>query len=100
MGFELYPVTQSEPLPGTTRTTAPPYGAAHDNPEEPAKGEGDESSVSVSHCQLIGICAVRTHLSGLDNAGKTTILKKLNGEDITGVSPTLGFNIKTFVHGQ
>ncbi|KZT13174.1 ARF/SAR superfamily [Laetiporus sulphureus 93-53] len=35
---------------------------------------------------------------GLDNAGKTTILKKLNGEDISGISPTLGFNIKTFVH--
>ncbi|KAL7281996.1 hypothetical protein ACG7TL_003463 [Trametes sanguinea] len=37
---------------------------------------------------------------GLDNAGKTTILKKLNGEDIMGISPTLGFNIKTFVHGK
>ncbi|EPQ59729.1 GTP-binding protein [Gloeophyllum trabeum ATCC 11539] len=36
---------------------------------------------------------------GLDNAGKTTILKKLNGEDIMSVSPTLGFNIKTFIHG-
>ncbi|KAF9076706.1 ADP-ribosylation factor family-domain-containing protein [Rhodocollybia butyracea] len=35
---------------------------------------------------------------GLDNAGKTTILKKLNGEDIMSVSPTLGFNIKTFMH--
>ncbi|KAF9782337.1 GTP-binding protein [Thelephora terrestris] len=35
---------------------------------------------------------------GLDNAGKTTILKRLNGEDIMAVSPTLGFNIKTFVH--
>ncbi|KIY45167.1 GTP-binding protein [Fistulina hepatica ATCC 64428] len=35
---------------------------------------------------------------GLDNAGKTTILRKLNGEDIMSVSPTLGFNIKTFVH--
>ncbi|PAV20575.1 GTP-binding protein [Pyrrhoderma noxium] len=35
---------------------------------------------------------------GLDNAGKTTILKKLNGEDVMSVSPTLGFNIKTFVH--
>jgi len=32
---------------------------------------------------------------GLDNAGKTTIVKCLNGEDITTVSPTLGFNIKT-----
>ena len=38
--------------------------------------------------------------SGLDNAGKTTILKKLNKEDISGISPTLGFNIKTFVHGK
>ncbi|KAF9480823.1 GTP-binding protein [Pholiota conissans] len=37
---------------------------------------------------------------GLDNAGKTTILKKLNGEDISGISPTLGFNIKTFAHGK
>ncbi|KAE9399099.1 ARF/SAR superfamily [Gymnopus androsaceus JB14] len=37
---------------------------------------------------------------GLDNAGKTTILKKLNGEDIMSVSPTLGFNIKTFMHSK
>lgn len=37
---------------------------------------------------------------GLDNAGKTTILKKLNGEDISTISPTLGFNIKTFVHNS
>ncbi|KAJ9122465.1 ADP-ribosylation factor-like protein 2 [Naganishia vaughanmartiniae] len=36
---------------------------------------------------------------GLDNAGKTTILKKLNGEDISTVSPTLGFNIKSFAYG-
>ncbi|KAF5390438.1 hypothetical protein D9757_005220 [Collybiopsis confluens] len=35
---------------------------------------------------------------GLDNAGKTTIIKKLNNEDINSVSPTLGFNIKSFVH--
>jgi len=33
--------------------------------------------------------------SGLDNAGKTTILKKFNGEDIESISPTLGFNIQT-----
>ncbi|KAL9712431.1 ADP-ribosylation factor-like protein 2 [Leucoagaricus gongylophorus] len=37
---------------------------------------------------------------GLDNAGKTTILKKLSDEDIMSVSPTLGFNIKTFAHGN
>ncbi|WVN90633.1 uncharacterized protein L203_105874 [Cryptococcus depauperatus CBS 7841] len=34
---------------------------------------------------------------GLDNAGKTTIMKRLNGEDISQVSPTLGFNIKSLV---
>ncbi|KAG8923708.1 ADP-ribosylation factor-like protein 2 [Tulasnella sp. 418] len=37
---------------------------------------------------------------GLDNAGKTTIVKKLNGDDINTVSPTLGFEIKTFIHGH
>ena len=31
----------------------------------------------------------------MDNAGKTTILNKMNGEDITKIAPTLGFNIKT-----
>ncbi|VDN60538.1 unnamed protein product [Dracunculus medinensis] len=38
---------------------------------------------------------LRVLILGLDNGGKTTILKKLNGEDIYEVSPTLGFNIKT-----
>lgn len=32
---------------------------------------------------------------GLDNAGKTTIVKKIMHEDVTTVSPTLGFIIKT-----
>jgi len=32
---------------------------------------------------------------GLDNAGKTTIVKRVMNEDINGVSPTLGFIIKT-----
>jgi ADP-ribosylation factor-like protein 2 len=31
----------------------------------------------------------------LDNAGKTTIVKRINGEDVNEVSPTLGFNIKS-----
>jgi len=35
---------------------------------------------------------------GLDNAGKTTILKKLSEEDITHIMPTQGFNIKSLVH--
>ncbi|WIA34751.1 hypothetical protein OEZ86_013058 [Tetradesmus obliquus] len=35
---------------------------------------------------------------GLDNAGKTTILKKLSDEDITTIMPTQGFNIKSLMH--
>ncbi|KAL2364410.1 hypothetical protein RJZ56_002668 [Blastomyces dermatitidis] len=34
-------------------------------------------------------------LRGLDNAGKTTIVKRIMNEDITTVSPTLGFIIKS-----
>ncbi|XP_014672161.1 PREDICTED: ADP-ribosylation factor-like protein 2 [Priapulus caudatus] len=41
---------------------------------------------------------MRLLMLGLDNAGKTTILKKFNGEDISLISPTLGFNIKTLDH--
>ena len=33
--------------------------------------------------------------SGLDNAGKTTIVKQIMNEDVNTVSPTLGFIIKT-----
>lgn len=32
---------------------------------------------------------------GLDNAGKTTILKKLAAEDVAHITPTQGFNIKS-----
>jgi ADP-ribosylation factor-like protein 3 len=35
---------------------------------------------------------------GLDNAGKTTILKKMAEEDISHTMPTQGFNIKSVVH--
>lgn len=42
---------------------------------------------------------IRLLMLGLDNAGKTTILKKINGEDIDEISPTLGFNIKTLEFG-
>ncbi|GAB5591199.1 ADP-ribosylation factor-like protein 2 [Umbelopsis nana] len=42
---------------------------------------------------------MRILMLGLDNAGKTTILKRINGEPIDTISPTLGFNIKTLEHG-
>ncbi|XP_055350529.1 ADP-ribosylation factor-like protein 3 [Paramacrobiotus metropolitanus] len=38
---------------------------------------------------------IRMLLLGLDNAGKTTMLKKLATEDVTHVTPTQGFNIKS-----
>ena len=31
----------------------------------------------------------------MDNAGKTTIVKRLFDEDINTVSPTLGFSVRT-----
>ncbi|PKK49833.1 hypothetical protein CI102_5114 [Trichoderma harzianum] len=38
---------------------------------------------------------MRVLMLGLDNAGKTTIVKQIMGEDVNTVSPTLGFIIKT-----
>ncbi|PHH63613.1 hypothetical protein CDD81_5705 [Ophiocordyceps australis] len=38
---------------------------------------------------------LRILMLGLDNAGKTTIVKRIMGEDVETVSPTLGFIIKT-----
>lgn len=38
---------------------------------------------------------LRILLVGLDNSGKTTILKQLASEEITQVTPTPGFNIKS-----
>lgn len=34
---------------------------------------------------------------GLDNAGKTTILRQISNEQITSIEPTKGFNVKTLV---
>mmetsp|Transcript_28830 Transcript_28830/g.73885 ORF Transcript_28830/g.73885 Transcript_28830/m.73885 type:complete len:195 (-) Transcript_28830:3645-4229(-) len=38
---------------------------------------------------------MRILVVGLDNAGKTTLVKRLAGEDISEIAPTFGFNIKT-----
>eukprot|EP00700_Malawimonas_jakobiformis_P002584 EC724500.1.p1 GENE.EC724500.1~~EC724500.1.p1 ORF type:complete len:180 (+),score=40.56 EC724500.1:28-567(+) len=40
---------------------------------------------------------VRILMLGLDNAGKTTILRKLANEEISHIMPTQGFNVKQIV---
>jgi len=42
----------------------------------------------------------RVLVLGLDNAGKTTILKKLSDEDIQHIAPTQGFNIKSLMQDE
>ena len=37
---------------------------------------------------------------GLDNAGKTTILKSLSNEDLQSIMPTQGFNVKSLTEGN
>jgi len=43
---------------------------------------------------------VRILILGLDNAGKTTILKNLCKEDVTHITPTQGFNIKSLSYNS
>lgn len=43
---------------------------------------------------------MRLLMVGLDNAGKTSVVKRLNGEDTSTVSPTLGFSIKSISYGK
>lgn len=47
------------------------------------------------HSYLEPLTSRLTSSRGLDNAGKTTIVKQIMNEDVTTVSPTLGFIIKT-----
>jgi GTPase SAR1 family protein len=42
----------------------------------------------------------RILMLGLDNSGKTSILKKLSNEDIMTVRPTAGFQIKELHHSE
>lgn len=42
----------------------------------------------------------RLLILGLDNSGKTTILRKLSNEDVSIVMPTQGFNVKSLSHAS
>jgi len=44
--------------------------------------------------------SIRLCVLGLDNAGKTTILKALSNEDLQQIMPTQGFNVKSLVQGN
>ena len=61
------------------------------------KGQRNEDFDVVSFAHFPGLVfATKYELRrGLDNAGKTTIVKKIMNEDVNSVSPTLGFIIKT-----
>ncbi|RCK55566.1 ADP-ribosylation factor-like protein 2 [Candida viswanathii] len=43
---------------------------------------------------------VRVLTLGLDNSGKTTIIKRMLGEDTNSISPTMGFQIKTLQYNN
>ncbi|CAH6721838.1 ADP-ribosylation factor [[Candida] jaroonii] len=43
---------------------------------------------------------LRILILGLDNAGKTTIVKKIINEDVSKVSPTMGFQISTVLYKE
>jgi hypothetical protein len=58
------------------------------------KGQGDANTHAVGTWNMFAVLAADC-ISGLDNAGKTTIVKKIMNEDVNSVSPTLGFIIKT-----
>lgn len=66
--------------------------------ESKTQGQGNAYLDAVSQllkfpgCEAANIVLLN---SGLDNAGKTTIVKRLMNEDVTSISPTLGFIIKT-----
>ncbi len=58
--------------------------------------------LTLSSCLIICLTTqsdqeARLLVLGLDNSGKTTILKKLSDEDITHIMPTQGFNIKSLM---
>lgn len=55
---------------------------------------------SLSFRNLKNITEVRILLLGLDNAGKSSILRRLADEEILDVKPTQGFQIKTLQQGE
>jgi ADP-ribosylation factor family len=76
----------------------PPHKDAVYTAKSTSQGQGDahldavRQLLTLSSSQAANVCCVG---SGLDNAGKTTIVKSIMNEEVTSVSPTLGFIIRT-----
>jgi hypothetical protein len=75
--------------------TATSNNNAVDFTKSAAQGQGDADSDAVGALKASRERLKADGTRGLDNAGKTTIVKKIMGEDVNSVSPTLGFIIKT-----
>ncbi|KAK6464788.1 ADP-ribosylation factor family-domain-containing protein [Scheffersomyces coipomensis] len=56
--------------------------------------------LSIIKKQKIKDNEIRVLILGLDNSGKTTIIKNMLQEDINTISPTMGFQINTLVYGD
>lgn len=82
------------PLPSYTNLTHRFLRDAVNTSKSPSQRQGDANPDAVSASSVIER-RVLTDRRGLDNAGKTTIVKKIMNEDVNSVSPTLGFIIKT-----
>lgn len=76
----------------------------HGLAEHSAKSETERKGISHSNAVCIEAATLPPSSNwklylfrrGLDNAGKTTIVKMFMGSDVTEISPTLGFDIETF----
>ena len=49
---------------------------------------------------LFGKNEIRILILGLDNAGKTTLLNKLQLSSVTETVPTIGFNLETVIYSN
>lgn len=52
--------------------------------------------LSIIRKQKLKDAELRMLVLGLDNAGKTTIIRQIMGADVEAVAPTMGFQIHTF----
>ena len=52
--------------------------------------------ISAAAAAAASAAAAAGVIRGLDGAGKTTFVRRLNGGDVESVAPTLGFSIYTF----